>query len=326
MTKKRRTLWKVPTNIATLTNNYGSWQKVYQLYCEYGILEAAMSCKKCGKPMRLIRNKSFKADLHCWKCNSCNSKTTIRKGSWLDNSNLSLFEHLKLIYYFLTRYSQESAAHELGRSCQTVNAWYQEFQDLCLDEVMEQRQQIGGVGKIVEIDESKFVTLRSLTFRFGKRKYNKGRRVDGTWVFGGVERSDDHSAPVKAFFYPVARRDKDTLLACIKENILPGTTIYSDCWKSYDCLSDNGYTHLTVNHSVNFVDPTTGAHTNTIESNWRSVKASLPRFGTTRNRYFSYTGVWVWAHGLVGKDLLHEFLSMVPKHYTLNGQVDESFQ
>ena len=37
-------------------------------------------------------------------------------------------------------------------------------------------EMIGGQGKIVKIDESKF----------GKRKYNKGRLVEGQWVLGGI--------------------------------------------------------------------------------------------------------------------------------------------
>ena len=37
--------------------------------------------------------------------------------------------------------------------------------------------QIGGIGIVVEIDESKF----------GKRKHNCGHKVDGVWVVGMVE-------------------------------------------------------------------------------------------------------------------------------------------
>ena len=39
------------------------------------------------------------------------------------------------------------------------------------------------------------------------------------------------------------------------------------------------YRHLAVNHSENFVDPLTGAHTNTIEGKWRSLKHNIPRQG-----------------------------------------------
>lgn len=124
-------------------------------------------------------------------------------------------------------------------------------------------EMIGGVGKVVEIDESKF----------GKRKYNKGHYVQGQWIFGGIERETG-----KAFLIPVEKRDAKTLLAIIKEWIRPGTTIISDCWKAYDCLEDEGFKHLTVNHSVNFVDPETGAHTNTVEGMWRHAKAFLPEY------------------------------------------------
>ncbi|KFM77105.1 hypothetical protein X975_21447, partial [Stegodyphus mimosarum] len=41
---------------------------------------------------------------------------------------------------------------------------------------------------------------------------------------------------------------------------------------------DEGFEHLKVNHSLTFVDPDSGCHTNTIESTWRHVKASLPTY------------------------------------------------
>ena len=100
--------------------------------------------------------------------------------------------------------------------------------------------QISGPGMTVETDES----------QFGKTKFNRGRYIEGQWVFGGIYR----------------QRDKDTLLPIIRAHILPGTCVMSDMWKAYDCLKDEGYTHLTVNHSLNFVDQDTGAHIQRIEN------------------------------------------------------------
>lgn len=56
---------------------------------------------------------------------------------------------------------------------------------------------------------------------------------------------------------------------------MPGTTVISDCWKAYDCLRDEGYEHLKVNHNLHFKDPTSGAHSNSIESSWRAAKTSF---------------------------------------------------
>ena len=40
-------------------------------------------------------------------------------------------------------------------------------------------------------------------------------------------------------------------------------------------LESECYTHRTVNHSLWFIDPDTGTHTNTIESTWHHVKVFL---------------------------------------------------
>lgn len=78
---------------------------------------------------------------------------------------------------------------------------------------------------------------------------------------------------------PVPNRTTATLLNVIKANILPGSTIISNCRKAYNCLDMEGFQHLTVNHSYNFVDPDTGAHTQNIERTWREVRSNIPRYG-----------------------------------------------
>ena len=68
--------------------------------------------------------------------------------------------------------------------------------------ILEQdTEQIGGPGKHIEIDESKF----------GKRKYHRGKRVDGVWVFGGIERESK-----RCFFEIVSDRSAETLIPIIK--------------------------------------------------------------------------------------------------------------
>ncbi|GFS57297.1 putative transposase-like protein [Trichonephila clavipes] len=137
------------------------------------------------------------------------------------------------------------------------------------------QQEAWGEGKTVEIDESKI----------GKRKYNKGHFVEGQWVFGGVERETG-----RCFLVAVHGRTAETLLGLIESWIKPRTTVISDCWKSYERLSERGYYHLTVNHSLEFVDSETSTHTYTIEVTWRHFKASLPEY----NRKGRFEGYIAW--------------------------------
>src|SRR4051794_20645916 len=70
----------------------------------------------------------------------------------------------------------------------------------------------------------------------------------------------------------VNKRDKATLWPIIKAEVKEGTEIHSDEWSAYRGLERAGYIHRTVNHKKFFVDPVSGAHTQSIESLWRIVK------------------------------------------------------
>ena len=75
---------------------------------------------------------------------------------------------------------------------------------------------------------------------------------------------------------PVHKHKESTLIPIIQKWIKPGSIIHSDCWKLYSKLSKLGYTHVTVNHSMQFVNKETAACTNAIESDWHHAKLHMP--------------------------------------------------
>jgi len=92
--------------------------------------------------------------------------------------------------------------------------------------------------------------------------------------------------PQPDVFVPVGQRDKDTIFPIIRAHILAGTRVMSDMWKAYDCLK--------VNHSLNFVDPNTGAHTQRIENTWWEVKRNMLRTRIYEDLLESYLQAWLW--------------------------------
>ncbi|CAF3281361.1 unnamed protein product [Rotaria sp. Silwood2] len=173
--------------------------------------------------------------------------------------------------------------HELDiGSPNTVVDWKNFCRDICAQYLVNNPMRIGGPGHIVEIDES----------CFGKRKYNRGRIIrEQQWVFGGIDRQTR-----RCFLVPVDHRDSQTLLPIINQYILPGTTILSDEWRAYYPLSNHpDFVHQTVNHSQNFVDPTTGAHTQNIENTWmRAKRKQKTHCGIHRSLFDSYLQEFIW--------------------------------
>ena len=68
--------------------------------------------------------------------------------------------------------------------------------------------------------------------------------------------------PSLHYMETVPHRDADTLLPLSNVHIAPGTIIQSDKWVAYNQVQrlSNVSSHDVVNHSVNFVEPITGAH------------------------------------------------------------------
>jgi transposase-like protein len=168
-----------------------------------------------------------------------------------------------------------------GHSSRTICGYYDYYRKLVSDSLDEEDFTIGGPDVIVEIDESKF----------GKRKYHRGHAVEGAWIFGGVERTEER----KVFLVQVDDRSENSLLTKIEKHILPGSIIYSDLWKSYYGIEEKlNLRHFKVNHSINFVDPESGVHTNTIEGTWSGVKRKIPVRNRNRSSIDEHLLEFVW--------------------------------
>ena len=101
----------------------------------------------------------------------------------------------------------------------------------------------------------------------------------------------------------------------ILEHITPGSTIITDCWKAYNNLGAEGFHHLTVNHSYNFVDPATGAHTNTVENLWWQIKRQLLDTHTCTDNWTLHLCEYMYRQHQKGTNLFAQFLSDAAQSY-----------
>ena len=131
---------------------------------------------------------------------------------------------------------------------------------------------------------------------------------------------DTSQSPALGFMQIVPRRDAATLLPIIQAHTAPNTTIYSDEWAAYCQIQTTipAVTHQTVNHSLHFVDPTTGVHTQHIESYWSRVKGKLKRMrGCHATQLPSYLDEFMWRerHGRSAGVAFHQIMQDIATQY-----------
>ena len=266
-----------------------------------GILHNPRICANCIRPMTL-NLRPTKGDR--WRCSvrGCRREIGLRKNTWLEYSNLPY----RTIVLFLYGWSKEMTSvlfceHELGIRKTTVIDWNNFLREVCAAELLAHPVVIGGPGRVVEVDEA----------LFSHRKNHQGRVLPQQWVFGGIDRQSR-----ECFMYTVPDRSGPTLLPIIQQVIAPGTTIMSDMWAAYGGINAMGFAHLQVNHTYNFIDPQTGAHTQNIENSWKNTKQRNKRqHGTHRTMLDSYLCEWMWRQRFRNVDLFDQILNDIVTHF-----------
>ncbi|CAF0934340.1 unnamed protein product [Brachionus calyciflorus] len=250
-------------------------------------------CKKCDLNMTI--KKRYKELKECsinysWRCNKCGSFYSLYDETFFSLFKLNIYIMIQLIKCWSLEMSISKTCDyikidEKKVSRYTVSKLFTYLRHFCAIDLERSKIKLGGKNSIVEIDES----------LFGKVKYNRGKdlRKKQVWVFGLIERNTK-----KCYVQVVKDRTAQTLLSVIYEHVLPGTIIYSDQWSAYNKISmlhENSIVHQTVNHSLNFVDPTTFTCTNQIESLWNKIKVKFREMrGCQRLLIQSYLDEFMW--------------------------------
>ena len=149
--------------------------------------------------------------------------------------------------------------------------------------------------------------------------YHVGRGAGHSqWIFDLIECGSG-----RVVFLTVRNRSAAELIPKIVRAVLPGTTIVSDECAAYKTLPQHGFNHMTVNHSQNFVNPVTGAHTQTIEGFWGNAKHIFKCMrGSSAIQLSAHIDEIMFRWNHKGEDLFELLLSQIAHFYPVTQNVD----
>lgn len=244
---------------------------------ENGVFYERLKCPGCGNDM----DKQLNWVRFRCPAKRCRKELTIKKHTFFEGSMLRTNQIMLLAYFWLSGVTSKCSQTMTGFSSATVATFYGHFRQLVATALEPEDCIIGGPGIVVEVDETKI----------GKRKYNRGHRVEGVWVVVGVERTPER----RVFMVPVNRRDASTLTNVITQHVAEGSVVHTDLWRGYAALEEHtGLRHLSVNHSVEFVDSLTGVHTNTVEGTNFAIKRQIPIRCRVRSGIEDHLAEFAW--------------------------------
>ncbi|XP_063221900.1 uncharacterized protein LOC134530721 isoform X1 [Bacillus rossius redtenbacheri] len=293
-----------------------SWPLLFEFLVDHGVLLSEMRCGQCGAVLELAEDSEF---FRCQRLTvtrfnkkvkrvRCRFKRSFKHGTWFSGSCLSISNICRITYLFLAM--RRPGSHFIRSHCHVSQQTVQDWSHFCREVMLswyvgESVGKIGGAGSIVELYGA----------NVGKPKYKsrRGRSDEELWVFGGIERNTN-----RIFVIPVEVLTSKSLMCMIEEFIMPGTTLMSDCWQTFDCLSDHDFERFHVNLSMNFIGLDSGANTARIERLWCDIRNNIPRCGLRTPQFVGYLAEFMFRRRFPDeRERMHHFLLAVKKAYPL---------
>ena len=117
-------------------------------------------CKDNPKQMKfsLVKNRGY-----CYRCMTCTTYKTWRENSFFEFFNIPIDQQLRLIYNFSMQHVQEDVLDVEQISRQTLISYNQHLRLACVADFDRDKIQFGGLGCIVEVDESLYIRVKHIS-------------------------------------------------------------------------------------------------------------------------------------------------------------------
>lgn len=207
--------------------------------------------------------------------------TTTRTNMMQRTPRLSKKKQNTLLRFFIADLTAAQAASLAKVNKNTAGLYYRNYREL----IYQSQDRAPRLFGEVEMDQSFFggrggaearKALKQLRKEYLPRdEYDKRlkaiRLMRQIQVFGIKQREG------VVYVRVIKKADRNTLMPIIRLVVEQGSTVYTDKWRGFVELGLDGYTHKSINHSLEYSDKK-GTHINGIEQFWSFAKRRLAKF------------------------------------------------
>lgn len=223
-------------------------------------------CPHCGS-----KNVTFISTRRVWECKTQHPKRqfSAKVGTIFEDSPLSLDKWFVAIWA-IANCKNGISSYELHRALGITqkSAWFV-LHRIRLAMLAGSFEKMGGD---VEADETFIGGLAKNMHKHRRKAKITGTGGAGKAVVMGVIRRKTKTSHSKVKATVIKGTDRETMHPVIRENVAPGSNLYTDAWAAYRGLSPE-YNHQVIDHAVEYVRG--AVHTNGAENFFSLLKRTI---------------------------------------------------
>lgn len=215
-------------------------KEVLMWIMKLGLIASYYKCPVCGGNMSLHEQNTTVDgyEWRCWKQHGAKEHDihrSVRAGSCFSYFDVNMTDILRLIMYWYLKYDLENVPYMFEMDIRTAENLFTFCKEMCMIDLIKNSVKIGGKNVYIEIDVCKL----------GEMNYVRDELSAGNCVMGGMDKRTKDS-----FFTVIDRNTRQDFFNAIREWVLPGSVLISECWKSYNCYSDEEFIHLCTTKNL----------------------------------------------------------------------------